>query len=147
MLITREQILELLHTGWGTFVDGFQRLSPTAQTAYLRQQGYARFADLLAHIIAWWEEGLHAIPVMLADPDHVASEHDVDQFNARAIERFHDLAEPAVIAIFNDLLQQWLQLVSSLSDVAFQSNQISDRLHIELIGHFEEHRLSPVVES
>ena len=42
MTITREQILESLHTDWGTFVDRFQRLSPEAQAVYLQQQGYAR---------------------------------------------------------------------------------------------------------
>ena len=60
MTITREQILESLHTDWGTFVERFQRLSPEAQATYLQQQGYARFADLLAHVIAWWQEGLAA---------------------------------------------------------------------------------------
>ncbi len=141
MSITREQILESLHTDWGTYIDHFRQLSPETQAAYLHQQGYARFADLLAHVIAWWREGLQAIPAMLAEPDYTAPEHDVDQFNARAVEKFRDLQEPAVAAIFEDLRQQWLELIGGLPGEAFQNRPIADRLHIELIGHFEEHRL------
>ncbi len=140
-MVTRKQLLESLHTDWGTYLDRFQRLSPEAQAAYLQQQGYARLADLLAHVIAWWREGLQAVPIMLADPDYTAPEHDVDQFNAQAVEKSRDLQEPAVAAIFEDLRQQWLELVGGLPDDAFQNRPIADRLHIELIGHFEEHYL------
>ncbi len=140
-MVTRKQLLESLHMDWGTYIDRFQRLSPDAQAAYLHQQGYARFAELLAHVIAWWREGLQAIPAMLADPDYTAPEHDVDRFNAQAVEKFRDLPEPAVAAIFEDLRQQWLEQVGSLPDEAFQNRPIADRLHIELIGHFEEHNL------
>jgi len=52
------------------------------------------------------------------------------------------LSQPAIIVIFEDLRQQWIELVGGLSDEAFQDNPIKDRLHIEIIGHFEEHRIS-----
>ncbi len=141
MTITREQILTSLHTEWGTFVERFQRLSPEAQAVYLQQQGYARFADLLAHIIAWCEDALQAIPAMLDDPGYASPEHDVDSFNARAVERFRNLDEPAVTTVFMDLYQQWLLLANRLPDAAFQNDNISQRLHIEIIGHFAEHRV------
>ena len=142
MPITREQILTSLHTDWATFVERFQRLSPEAKAVYLQQQGYVRIADLLAHIIAWCEDALHAIPAILDDPGYASPEHDVDLFNARAVERSHNLDEPAVITVFMDLCQQWLQLVNSLPDAAFQNDKISDRLHIEIIGHYAEHYLA-----
>jgi hypothetical protein len=142
MTITREQLLASLHTDWGTFVERFQRLSPEAQSAYLQQQGYARFADLLAHIIAWWQEGLAAIPAMLSDPAYTSPDQDVDQFNAQAVDRLRDLNESAIIAIFSDLRQQWIDLVNGLPVEAFQDERINLRLHIEIIGHFDEHRLA-----
>jgi hypothetical protein len=142
MTITREQILTSLHTDWGTFVERFQRLSPEAQAAYLQQQGYARFADLLAHVIAWWQEGLAAIPTMLSDPAYISSDQDVDQFNAQAVERLRDLNESAIIAIFSDLRRQWIEIVNDLPAEAFQDEKINWRLHIEIIGHYAEHRLA-----
>jgi len=142
MIITREQLLESLHADWCTFVQRYQRLSPEARATYLRQQGYARFADLLAHIIAWWQESLMAMPTMMSNPAYTSPDHDVDQFNAQAVNRFRDLSESAVIAIFEDLRQQWVDLVSGLPAEAFQNEKTANRLHIELIGHFDEHRLS-----
>jgi hypothetical protein len=139
MTITRGQLLASLHTDWGTFIERFRRLSPEAQAAYLQQQGYARFADLLAHVIAWWQEGLAAIPTMLSNPAYTSPDHDADQFNAQAVERLHDLNEAAIVAIFADLHQQWIDLVNGLPAEAFQNEKIADRLHIEIIGHYAEH--------
>lgn len=142
MTITREQILESLHTDWGTFVERFQRLSPEAQAAYLQQQGYARFANLLAHVIAWWQEGLAAIPAILNNPAYTSPDHDVDQFNAQAVERLHDLNESAISTIFADLHQQWIDLFKGLPAKAFQDEKIAQRLYIEIIGHYAEHSLA-----
>ncbi|HTP07809.1 MAG TPA: DinB family protein [Anaerolineae bacterium] len=142
MSLTREQLLASLHTDWGTFIECYQRLSPEAQTAYLQQQGYARFADLLAHVIAWWQEGLAAIPIMLSDPAYVSPEYDVDQFNAQAVARRRDLDGTAVSTIFANLRQQWIDLVNSLPNEAFQDEKITQRLHIEIIGHYTEHSLA-----
>ncbi len=135
MTITREQILASLQTDWGTFVERFQRLTPEAKSAYLQQQGYTRFADLLAHVSAWWQEGLAAVPAMLSDPAYTSPEEDVDQFNAQAVDRLRDLNESAIIAIFSDLRQQWIELVNGLPAAAFQDERINWRLHIEIIGH------------
>ena len=117
-------------------------MSPEAQAAYLQQQGYARFADLLAHIIAWWQEGLAAIPAMLSDSAYTSPDHDVDQFNAHAVESLHHLDEAAVIAIFEDLHQHWIELVNRLPAEALQEEKIAQRLHIEIIGHYAEHSLT-----
>jgi hypothetical protein len=141
MTITRKQLLESLHTDWSTFVDRFQQLSPEAQAAYLNQQGYTRFADLLAHVITWWQEGLAAIPIMWRDPAYISPEYDVDQFNAQAVARLRDLDETAVSAIYADLRQQWIDLVNGLPTEAFQDEKIARRLNIEIIGHYDEHRL------
>jgi hypothetical protein len=141
MTLIREHLLASLHTDWGTFVERFQCLSPDAQAAYLQQQGYTRVADLLAHVIAWWREGLAAITVILSDPVYTAPDQDVDQFNAQAVESFHNLDEMAVIAIFEDLRQQWLELTGGLPDEAFQDVRIAHRLQIEIIGHYAEHSL------
>jgi hypothetical protein len=141
MTITRDQILESLHADWGSFVERFHHLSSETQAVYLQQQGYARFADLLAHVIAWWQEGLAAIPIILSNPAYTPPEHDVDQFNAQAVERFHDRSEAAISTLFSDLRQQWIELVNGLPADAFQDEKIAWRLHVEIIGHYAEHNL------
>ena len=67
--LTRAQILDTLQHGWAAYVGGFQSLSSEAQAEFLVKQGYAHFADLLAHIVAWWEEGKRVIEKLADDPD------------------------------------------------------------------------------
>jgi len=140
--LTREQVVGALQDGWGTYVARFERLSPEAQAAFLAGQGYARLADLLGHVVAWWEEGLQAVPALLDDPAFGSPDHDVDAFNAQAVERFHGLDEPAVIHTFEAARQAWLALVARLPDDALRNKRIAGRLHIELIGHLAEHVIS-----
>ncbi len=140
--LTREQVVSALQNGWGTYVERFERLSPEAQADFLARQGYASLADLLGHVIAWWEEGLQAVPALLDDPTFGSPDHDVDAFNAQAVERFRDLDEPAVIHIFEAVRRAWLDLVTCLPDDALRNKRIAGRLHIEIIGHLAEHVIS-----
>ncbi len=140
--LTREQIVSALQDGWGTYVERFERLSPEAQAAFLARQGYAHLADLLGHVVAWWEEGQPAVATLLDDPTFSSPDYDVDAFNARAVERFRNLDEPAVIRTFEAARQAWLALVARLPDEALRNERIAGRLHIELIGHLAEHAIS-----
>jgi hypothetical protein len=137
--LTRGQIISALQGGWGTYVERFKRLSPEAQAAFLARQGYARLADLLAHVVAWWEEGQRAILALLEDPNFSSPDYDVDAFNARAVERFRGLDEPAVVHAFEAARQAWLDLAARLPDDVLQNKKIADRLYIEIIGHLGEH--------
>ncbi len=139
--LTREQLIDTLQNGWGTYVEGFRRLSPQAQADFLQQQGYARLADLLGHVVAWWQDGMPTVEKMLADPNFRSPDYDVDAFNARAVARVHDLDDPAVIRSFDSTRQEFVDLVNRLPAEAFQSKSIGDRLHIEVIGHLGEHQL------
>ena len=137
--LTRGQIISALQDGWGTYVERFGRLAPEARAAFLARQGYTRLADLLAHVVAWWEEGLQAIPALLDDPGFDAPDYDVDAFNAQAVERFRAMDEPAVVQAFEAARQAWLALLAPLPDDALRDKKIADRLHIEVIGHLAEH--------
>jgi hypothetical protein len=139
--LTREQIISALRDGWGTYVERFERLSPEAQAAFLARQGYARLADLLGHVVAWWEEGRSAILDLLDDPNFSSPDYDVDAFNARAVERFRGLDEPAVVHVFETARRAWLDLVARLPDDALRNSKIADRLYIEIIGHLAEHAI------
>jgi hypothetical protein len=137
--VTRKQVLGILQIGWATYVERFYCLSPEAQATFLVKQGYARFADVLAHIIAWWEEGQRAIENLLNDPNFNAPAYDVDAFNAQAIERFRGLSDPAVIQYFEETRKALRDLVINLPNDAFLNKKIIERLHIEVVGHLGEH--------
>jgi hypothetical protein len=138
--LTREQIFEALQN-WASYVERFRRLSPAEQAAFVEKQGYGRLADLLAHVIAWWEEGQRVIKKLLVDPAFTSPNYDEDSFNAQAVERSRHLDEAAIIQSFERTRAAWFDLVNNLPDEAFQNKKITDRLHIELIGHLEEHKI------
>jgi len=52
-IITRQQFLERLQDHWKNYAGRFQHLSPQAQAAFLKKQGYATLAGLLGHIAAY----------------------------------------------------------------------------------------------
>ncbi len=47
--------------------------------------------------------------------------------------------EADVIALFEDLRRQWLELIEHLPPEALHDPRLSWRFEIELIGHFTEH--------
>jgi hypothetical protein len=139
--VTREQLLDGLQAGWGTYVQRFNDLSPDQQTTYLQQQGYACFGDLLAHVTAWWSDGQQSISTLLVRPDTPPKEYDVDAFNARAVAQSQGLSEPELILRFDETRAAMQKVVDDLPEEAMQNPRINKRLSVEIIGHLEEHAL------
>jgi hypothetical protein len=139
--LTRAQAIDALENGWGTYVRRVQALAPPARTEFLRRQGYARLADLLGHVIAWWTKGQSRIREYLIRPDLPPDEYDVDDFNARAVATYRSASEEEVIRLFEEMRAAWVELVRSLPADAFRNEKIRARLQIELVGHLEEHEL------
>lgn len=139
--ITRTEILDTLTNGWGTYVARYRTLPPGEQQAWLAAQGYARFADLLAHVTAWWIDGQHVAISLVADPDFPLRNYDVDAFNAEAVARYAAVDEDAMIAAFERHRAQWVVLVAGLSDAALAEPKITDSIRIEIADHLAEHAL------
>jgi hypothetical protein len=138
--VTRKELLQALDREWGTYVARYRSLSAEEQRHFVKAQGYARFADILAHFIAWWEEGIKALERMPRDPAYESPEYGVDEFNAQAVNRFSAMDENAVVDAFESTRREMVRLVSDLPEEAFREKRIADRLHIEILGHMEEHK-------
>lgn len=138
---THTQVLEALQDSWATYVERFRRLSPEEQACFLRRQGYVRFADLLAHVTAWWEDGIRTIRARLAYPRLPLKEYDVDAFNAQAVERVRERSEAEVIQSFEAARQELLDLLQSLPEEAFENERIAKRLYVGAVEHLEEHEI------
>jgi len=138
--ISRMELLDALEQEWGTYVERYRDLTEDGKKRFVDQQGYARFADILAHFIAWWEEGIKALERMPVDPAYQSPDFGVDEFNAQAIKRFSECGEDEVIKTFEGLRQSLIRLVAGLPEKAFHEQRIADRLHIEILGHMEEHK-------
>jgi hypothetical protein len=139
--ITRQSVLELLAGDWADYVARFQALPPAAQAVFLQQQGYKRLADLLAHIVAWWEVGMQAIPRYQGDPAAQLAEIDVDSFNARAVQQVRTLSDGEEIRAFEAARRKFSDLVMQMTGDDFKDERILTQIKWELVNHLEDHRI------
>jgi DinB superfamily len=139
--INRQAVLDLLDGDWADYVARFQLLPPAAQAVFLEKQGYKRLADLLAHIVAWWQEGMHAIQRYKDDPAARQPEIDIDRFNALAVERVRTVSQAEEIAVFEETRRKFVELVQKLSDDDFKDERVLNQIKWELINHLEDHRI------
>jgi len=141
-LPSRESILDCLDTQWGTYVTRFQGFSTSEQNIFLEKQGYKRLQDLLAHVTAWWQDGMEKINKFLQDSGYEPSPVDVDAFNAAAVEGVKNQSEVEVIAAFETTRLQFVELVQNLSDEDLASPNIIRQLIMEVTGHYEDHQIT-----
>jgi hypothetical protein len=139
--ITRQNVLNLLNGDWADYVSRFQGLSPIVQAGFLEKQGYKRLVDLLAHIVAWWEEGLQAIQRYRNDPAARQPEIDVDSFNARAVEQARGVSEAEEIRVFENTRCKFTEVVKGLSEGDFEDERVLNQIKWELVNHLEDHRI------
>jgi hypothetical protein len=142
--LTRQDVLNTLQGDWGTYVQRYRRLSPGAQSAFLVKQGYARFADLLSHIIAWWDVGYHSIEKYITDPGFGPVEYDVDAFNARAVAKTAGLDEDTVIESFDKMRGFLIDFVEKLPETAFENEKVVNQFNMELVGHYRDHNIPEI---
>jgi hypothetical protein len=118
-------------------VERFRALPVEKQTAFLKRQGFERFRDLVAHVLAWWEEGMRVIETASdADPCAVP---DVDAFNAAAVARFGDLPEAEVLSKFETTRLTLMNLVDSLPDEVLSKANVQEWLRADVMRHYFEH--------
>jgi hypothetical protein len=141
--ITREQALDVIQNDWATYVEDFQSFSPAAQAEFLSRQGYGSLSALLAHIIAWWQDGQRVIVSLRDNPDFAPPDYDMDAFNAQAVARFQSRGEPSILDTFEQARAGWISFIEDLPASAFQNQHIAHRLYMELVFHLQEHALSP----
>ena len=59
----KQRTLDFIEIEWAAYIERFNRLPPEVGQKRVKNQGYAQFRDMLAHILSWWEE---AMPIILA---------------------------------------------------------------------------------
>ena len=132
-------VLDTLQREWGDSLRHFQDLPEEKQKAFLEKQGFARFRDLVAHIIAWWEDGLEAIDAVTKDLAYQHPEKDTNAYNAEAVRVFGKLDEAEVWKKYESTRQSLIELAINLPEDIFNRKDVQDRLRGEVIDHYYEH--------
>lgn len=140
-VITIQMVLDNLETDWKTYPKTFFSLDDAARSTFLSTQGYTSFHDLLAHILAWWEEAIMVIDSILDLREIPSKEYDLDAFNAAAIEKYKSWSEDDLLIHFENLRQQLIDLVADLPPDSLSNKRISSWLDGCLLDHYKVHRV------
>jgi hypothetical protein len=139
MPITKGRTLEYIEQEWGTYVERFLHLPKEAGEKRVKAQGYERFRDMLAHILAWWEEGMDIIHAIAEDRPFERKKYDFDVFNAEAVAKYQDWDEAEFTAHFERTRQKMGADLKSLNEAVFENRRVKAWLHAVVIHHAREH--------
>ncbi|HEY5730104.1 MAG TPA: ClbS/DfsB family four-helix bundle protein [Anaerolineales bacterium] len=139
MSITKIRTLEYIEQEWGTYVKRFQRLPQAEQVKRVTEQGYEQFRDMLAHILAWWDEGMDIILAVAQDRPFERKKYDFDAFNAEAVAKYKSWDEAEFMSRFEKTRQKMEADLKSMNEAAFENRRIQAWLHAVIYHHAREH--------
>ena len=139
MPITSKRALDYLTLEWPAYVSVIQSASPERRAEFLQGQGYARLADLLAHVAVWWEEAYGIMLAAVEGREVERKKYDFDQFNAASVARFKDSSEEQVLAFFEEYRQKFLTLLRDHPNAAEEHRRVANWFYAVVIHHAGEH--------
>ena len=138
-VVSRFLVEDVMEYEWAGYISSFTSMPPERQAGWLKKQGFARFQDILAHIIGWWEQGLQVISGVWSDPGFQPDDIDTDKFNAELVERYSSWSEADVFAEFEKSRRSAFEIIKKLSDEDYKNPIIAGWLVADFIEHFDEH--------
>ncbi len=75
----KQRTIDFLEIEWATYIERFQRLPELDGSQRVRRQGYERFRDMLAHILAWREDVMPAILALAENRDFPRKKYDYER--------------------------------------------------------------------
>ena len=136
---TKQRTLDYVEHEWGTYVERFQRLPKEAQDARVNKMGYESFRDMLAHILAWWQEGMEIIRAIAQEREFERRKYDFDAFNAEAVEKYKPMDETEFMALFEKTRQEMAADLGSMNEAVFENRRVRGWLNGIIFHHAREH--------
>jgi hypothetical protein len=133
--------LDMLQREWVAYPERFRALSEQDQQNTLRKQGFARFRDLIAHIIGWWEGILQLADELAKDPAYARQPRDVDAFNAEIVELYGALDEAELWKKYETTRLALVEMVINLPDEVYDRREVQEWLRSDVIEHYFDHAI------
>jgi len=127
---------------WGTYVERFNRLTVGEQAKRVNEQGYESFRDMLAHILAWWEEGMGIILSIAEGRPFERKKYDFDAFNADAVARYKSWDETEFMTHFEKTRQKMESDLKSMDELVFENRRVKAWIRGVVTHHAREHLVS-----
>lgn len=141
MPITKQRTLDYVHLEWGTYIERFNRLPKAEQEKRLGTVGFDSFRDMLAHVLAWWEEGMVPIRAIAEGREYERKKYDYDAFNAEAVAKYKNWEEAKFMAHFEKTRQKTEADLQSMDEAVFENRRVRAWVNGIFIHHAREHLL------
>jgi hypothetical protein len=139
MPITKQRTLDYVNIEWGTYIERFTRLPEEEQLKRVKAMGYEQFRDMLAHILAWWDEGMGIILAIAQEREYERRKYDFDAFNAEAVAKYKAVDEAAFLDQFEKTRQKMEADLRSMNEAVFENRRVKIWLHGIIFHHAREH--------
>ena len=139
MSITKQRTLDFMEFEWGTYIERFNRWSKEEQGKRLKKMGYESFRDMLAHILAWWDEGMEIIIGTAEGREVPRKKYDFDVFNAEAVAKYKSWDEREFLSHFEKTRQKTATSFKSMKEAAFENRRVQSWVNGIFIHHAREH--------
>ena len=139
MPITKQRTLDYVNVEWGTYIERFNRLPKDEQEKRVKAMGYEQFRDMLAHIMAWWDEGMGIIHAIAEEREYERKKYDFDVFNAGAVAKYKSMDEAVFLNRFEQTRQKMGADLGSMNEAVFENRRVKSWLHGIVLDHAREH--------
>ena len=139
MPITKQRTLDYINLEWGSYVERFTRLPKAEQEKRLKTVGFESFRDMMAHILAWWEEGMTIIMAIAEGREFERKKYDFDAFNAEAVAKYKSWDEAEFMAHFEKTRREAEAGIKSVNEAAFENRRVRVWADGIFIHHAREH--------
>lgn len=135
----KQRTLDYLEIEWGTYVERFNRWPADEGLKRVNAQGYEQFRDMLAHVLAWWEEGMEIILAVAGEREFARKKYDFDAFNAEAVAKYKGWGETEFLAHFEKMRQKAAADLKSMNEAAWENRRVQTWINGIFINHAREH--------
>lgn len=139
MLTYKQRTLNFLEIEWATYIKRFYRWPAEEGLKRVHDQGYGQFRDMLAHVLAWWEEAMPIILAIAEEREYARKKYDFDAFNAEAVAKYKDWDEVEFLAHFEKTRQEAEADLKSMNEAAWENRRVRSWVNGIFIHHAREH--------
>ena len=135
----KQRTLDFLEIEWASYIQRFERWPADEGLKRVNAQGYEQFRDMLAHVLAWWEEGMGIILAIAEDREYARKKYDFDAFNTEAVAKYKGWNEAQFLAHFEKTRQKTVADLRSMNKAAWENRRVQAWVNGIFINHAREH--------
>ncbi len=135
----KQRVIGLIEKEWGVYVERFNRLPEDEKARRVAKQGYESFRDILAHILAWWEEAMPIILAIAENREYERKKYDFDSFNADAVTKYKSWDEKEFLNRVEQVRLQCLTDLKKIDENVFENRRLKNWLNGIFVHHAREH--------